>query len=76
MLRLVEDRMKFVLLNEAPGAQWVWELRSRATDALYARSSQRYVDRPAAIASIEAFKQEMPAAMAYDESGLLLVPRG
>ena len=68
--------MKFVLANDAPGAQWVWELRSRATDALYARSSQRYVDRSAAVASIEAVQQIVPAALTYDEAGLLLVPRG
>ena len=68
--------MKFVLLNDGLGAQWDWELRSRATDALYARSSQPYVDRSAAVASIEAIQQKMPATMAYDEAGLLLVPRG
>ena len=68
--------MKFMLLNDAPSAQWEWELRSRATDALYARSTQRYVDRAAAMASIEDLRRNAPAAVTYDESGMLLVPRG
>jgi uncharacterized protein YegP (UPF0339 family) len=68
--------MKFVLSKDSPGAPWAWELRSRATDALYARSTQRYPDRSAAVASIKAVQQKLPDAMAYDEAGLLLVPRG
>ena len=31
--------MKFVLFNPAASARWGWELRSRATDALYAQQS-------------------------------------
>jgi hypothetical protein len=68
--------MKFVLLHPAPSARWGWELRSRATDALYARSNQFFVDRADAVASIEAVQRNVPTAVAYDEAGLMLVPRG
>lgn len=65
--------MKFVLLHPAQDAQWGWELRSRVTDALYAQSSASYVDRAGAVASIEAVQRNVPAAVAYDEAGLMLV---
>ena len=67
--------MKFVLLNDAPSAQWDWELRSRATDESVARSGQCFLNRSAAVASIEAVQQHLPSAAAYDEAGRLLVPR-
>ena len=64
--------MNFVLLNDLPGAQWAWELRSRETDALFARSTQRYADRAEAMASIEAVQRGASAAPAYDDTGRLL----
>jgi uncharacterized protein YegP (UPF0339 family) len=68
--------MKFVLLHDAPNSPWAWELRADATDELLARSSQTYVSRTAAVASINAVQQSVPAALAYDEAGLILIPRG
>ena len=60
--------MNFILMN-APDAQWVWELRSRDSNALFARSSQSYLHRAEALASIEKVQRHAPAALAYDEAG-------
>jgi hypothetical protein len=68
--------MRFMLVHDSPNSPWEWELRSDATDALVARSSQAYVDRIAAVASINAVQQHVPEALAYDEAGLILIPRG
>ena len=68
--------MKFVLLHSALYAKWGWELRSRANDTVYARSTQWYIDRDDALASIEDVQRSVPAAIAYDEAGLILIPRG
>ena len=67
--------MKFVLFHPAASARWGWELRSRATDAVYARSNQCFIERADAVASVEAVQRDVPTADAYDEAGLMLVPR-
>ncbi|RZI65519.1 DUF1508 domain-containing protein [Variovorax guangxiensis] len=65
--------MNFVLLN-APNAQWSWELRSRESNALYARSSESFPQRADALADIERVQRDAPVAHAYDEAGSLLDP--
>jgi len=67
--------MRFVFFHPAASARWGWELRSRATDAVYARSNQCFIERADSVASIKAVQRDVLTADAYDEAGLMLVPR-
>lgn len=65
--------MQFVVHNVS-GNQWVWELRSKHDNALFARSTQGFADHDAAMASVLAVRAAAGLAPTFDEAGRPMAP--